>query len=99
MAVPLRVDLLAADSEDVRETASDPGAAPTSRLRVRASDRSARRPSQSIVAKLASGRYHADGTSTNWCKIKNPGYTQMTARHELFERRTGSSKRRPMLRV
>jgi hypothetical protein len=51
------------------------------------------------VAKLASGRYHADGTSTNWCKIKNPAYTQMTARHELFERPTGSRKRRPMLRV
>ena len=32
-------------------------------------------------------------------KIKNPAYTQMTARHELFERRTGSRKRRPMLRV
>ena len=56
---------------------------------------------EGIVGKLASGRYHADGTSTNWIKIKNPDYTQMTARHELFERRTGSGsrKRRPMLRV
>ena len=54
---------------------------------------------EGIVAKLASGRYHADGTSTNCVKIKNPGYTQMTGRHELFERRTGSRKRRPMLRV
>jgi bifunctional non-homologous end joining protein LigD len=27
---------------------------------------------EGIVGKLASGRYHADGTSTNWCKIKNP---------------------------
>ena len=53
---------------------------------------------EGIVGKLASGRYHADGTSTNWCKIKNPAYTQMTARHELFERRTGSRKCRPMLR-
>ena len=51
------------------------------------------------MGKLASGRYHADGTSTHWCKIKNPAYTQMTARHELFERRTRSRKRRPMLRV
>ena len=25
-----------------------------------------------IVGKLASGRYHADGTSTNWCENKNP---------------------------
>jgi ATP-dependent DNA ligase len=54
---------------------------------------------EGIVGKLASGRYHADGTSTNRCKIKNPAYTQMTARHELFDRRTGSRKRRPMLRV
>ncbi len=51
------------------------------------------------MGKLASGRYHADGSSTNWCKIKNPAYTQMTARHELFERRTESRKRRLMLRV
>jgi hypothetical protein len=43
--------------------------------------------------------YHADGTSTNWCKMKNPAYTQMTARHELFDRRTGSRRRGLMLRV
>ena len=55
--------------------------------------------SRALWARLAVGRYHADGTSTNWCKIKNPAYTQMTARHELFERRTGLRKRRPMLRV
>jgi ATP-dependent DNA ligase len=54
---------------------------------------------EGIVGKLASGRSHADGTSTNWCKIKNAAYTQMTARHELFERGTASRKRRPMLRV
>ena len=54
---------------------------------------------EGIVGKLATGRYHGDGTSTSWCKIKNPAYTQMTARHELFERRTGSRKRPPMLRV
>jgi ATP-dependent DNA ligase len=29
---------------------------------------------EGIVGKLASGSYHADGTSTNWCKIKNPAY-------------------------
>jgi bifunctional non-homologous end joining protein LigD len=45
---------------------------------------------EGIVGKLASGRYHADGTSTNWIKIKNPGYTQMTARHELFASRRGA---------
>jgi ATP-dependent DNA ligase len=54
---------------------------------------------EGIVGKLANGRYHADGTSTNWIKIKNPAYTQMTARYELFERRTRSRKRRPIMRV
>ena len=39
---------------------------------------------EGIVAKPANGRYHSNGTSTNWIKIKNPGYTQMTARRELF---------------
>ena len=51
------------------------------------------------MGKLASGRHHADGTSTNWCKIKNPAYTQMTARHELFEHTAGSRKHRLKLRV
>jgi bifunctional non-homologous end joining protein LigD len=54
---------------------------------------------EGIVGKLAAGPYHADGRSTSWCKVKNPAYTQMTARHELFDRRTGPRKRRPMLRV
>jgi ATP-dependent DNA ligase len=45
-----------------------------------------------IVGKLASGRYHADGTSTNWIKFKNPGYTQMTARHELFDTRPSTRR-------
>jgi ATP-dependent DNA ligase len=49
---------------------------------------------EGIVGKLASGRYYADGTRTNWCKIKNPGYTQMTARHELFEAPAGTMLRR-----
>ena len=44
------------------------------------------------MAKPANGRYHSDGASTNWIKIKNAGYTQMTARHELFESR-GRAKR------
>jgi bifunctional non-homologous end joining protein LigD len=56
---------------------------------------------EGIVGKLASGRYHADGTSTNWCKIRNAGYTQMTARHELFEprSRTRAKSRVAVLRV
>jgi bifunctional non-homologous end joining protein LigD len=56
---------------------------------------------EGIVAKVVNGRYHCDGTSTSWIKIKNPGYTQLTARHELFEaRRAGRrAKRTPMLRL
>jgi ATP-dependent DNA ligase len=54
---------------------------------------------EGIVGKLANGGYHADGMSTSWCKIKNPAYTQITARHELFERRLGSRNRRPILRL
>ena len=44
------------------------------------------------MAKPANGRYHSDAIGTNWLKIKNPAYTQMTARHALFESR-GRAKR------
>ena len=47
---------------------------------------------EGIVAKPANGRYHSDAIGTNWLKIKNPAYTQMTARHEFFESR-GRAKR------
>jgi bifunctional non-homologous end joining protein LigD len=56
---------------------------------------------EGIVAKAANGRYHCDGTSTSWIKIKNPAYTQMTARDELFQARQTvprhRRKRAPML--
>lgn len=45
---------------------------------------------EGIVAKGANGRYHSDGRSTNWIKIKKARYTQMMARHELFESRSGT---------
>jgi hypothetical protein len=55
---------------------------------------------EGIVAKPSNGRYHADGRSTNWIKIKNAGYTQMTGRHELFDRHPVTrAKRGPVLRV
>jgi bifunctional non-homologous end joining protein LigD len=47
---------------------------------------------EGIVAKLASGRYHADGRTTSWLKIKNPAYSQTEGRHELFAGR-GSGRR------
>jgi len=55
---------------------------------------------EGVVAKPATGRYHWDGTSTSWITIKNLRYTQMTARHELFESRTGTTitpKKAPVL--
>jgi ATP-dependent DNA ligase len=42
---------------------------------------------EGIVAKPANGRYHSDGTITNWVNIKNRNYTHATGRHELFDRR------------
>jgi bifunctional non-homologous end joining protein LigD len=39
---------------------------------------------EGIVGKWKSGRYSTDGRSTSWIKIKNPAYSQMEGRHELF---------------
>jgi bifunctional non-homologous end joining protein LigD len=48
---------------------------------------------EGIVGKWAKGRYHVDGSTTSWLKVKNPTYTQAVGRHELFEGR-GSSRTR-----
>ena len=42
---------------------------------------------EGIVAKWSGGTYQADRRSTSWLKIKNPEYSQMVDRHELFARR------------
>jgi bifunctional non-homologous end joining protein LigD len=47
---------------------------------------------EGIVAKWASGAYQCDGRGTSWLKIKNPEYSQMEGRHELF---AASASRRP----
>src|SRR5262249_51004812 len=44
---------------------------------------------EGIVAKWSRGPYHSDGVVTNWLKIKNPAYSQMAGRRELFEHRGG----------
>jgi ATP-dependent DNA ligase len=41
---------------------------------------------EGIVAKWARGSYQCDGRATSWLKIKNPEYSQMQGRHELFDR-------------
>jgi hypothetical protein len=42
---------------------------------------------QGVVGKWRQGRYHMDGASTSWVKVKNPSYPQRTRRRELFEHR------------
>jgi hypothetical protein len=42
---------------------------------------------EGVVAKFAHGSYQCDGRSTSWLKIKNPQYSQMEGRYELFERK------------
>ena len=39
---------------------------------------------EGIVAKRAKGTYQCDGRGTSWLKLKNPEYSQMEGRHELF---------------
>jgi bifunctional non-homologous end joining protein LigD len=38
-----------------------------------------------IVAKWSRGTYQTDGRGTSWLKIKNPEYSQVIGRRELFE--------------
>ena len=39
-----------------------------------------------IVAKWRDGGYVADDRRSSWVKIKNPNYSQIEGREELFER-------------
>ena len=59
---------------------------------------------EGIVANWAHGSYQTDGRLTSWLKVKNPGYTQIVDRHELFDRRQheGIARRRyaaPLLQL
>jgi len=42
---------------------------------------------ESIVAKWSKRTYQCDGRATSWLKIKNPAYSQMENRREIFESR------------
>ena len=42
---------------------------------------------EGVVGKWAHGTYQTDGRYTSWVKIKNPAYTQVEGRHEIFEPR------------
>ena len=39
---------------------------------------------EGIVGKWTRGTYQTVGRRTSWLKVKNPEYTQMVDRHELF---------------
>jgi bifunctional non-homologous end joining protein LigD len=48
---------------------------------------------EGIVGKWRFGRYCSDGRTTSWVKVKNPDYSQMEGRHELFDARAGRRQR------
>jgi bifunctional non-homologous end joining protein LigD len=53
---------------------------------------------EGIVGKWASGSYQSDGRSTSWVKIKNPSYSQVEGRADLFEAKGRASRtRKPTL--
>jgi bifunctional non-homologous end joining protein LigD len=57
---------------------------------------------EGIVGKWAAGTYRTDGTTTSWAKVKNPNYSQVVGRHELFAQRRsaeGSRRYKPTYRL
>jgi bifunctional non-homologous end joining protein LigD len=53
---------------------------------------------EGVVGKWAEGTYQSDGRSTSWVKVKNPAYSQLAGRADLFERKPGTLRpRRPEL--
>jgi bifunctional non-homologous end joining protein LigD len=53
---------------------------------------------EGIVGKFAAGTYRSDPRSTSWLNLKNPEYSQIRDRHELFETR-GRAIRSPQRAV
>jgi ATP-dependent DNA ligase len=47
---------------------------------------------EGIVAKWKYGRYHSDGCTMSWFKIKNPHYSQLDGRAHLFAARKPGSR-------
>jgi hypothetical protein len=48
---------------------------------------------EGVVAKWKRGRYHTDGQTTSWLKIRNPEYSQMEGRHDVLAPRRSASCR------
>jgi hypothetical protein len=59
------------------------------------------RSSKASVAKWKHGRYHTDGQTTSWLNVRNPDYSQMEGRHDVFAPRRSvwsrSRSARPVL--
>ena len=51
---------------------------------------------EGIVGKWTRGTYQTDGRRTSWLKVKNPEYSQMRDRHELFAARDVDHRRARM---
>lgn len=51
-----------------------------------------RRDLEGVVAKWKRGRYHSDGQTTSWPKIRNPEYSQVEGRPELFAARKAGAR-------
>ena len=49
---------------------------------------------EGIVGKWSRGTYQCDGRRTSWLKIKNPNYSQIEGRRELFEARRDRGSRK-----
>jgi ATP-dependent DNA ligase len=47
-----------------------------------------------VVAKWSGRTYQCDGRGTSWLKIKNPNYSQMDGRRELFKARRDQRRRK-----
>ena len=56
-------------------------------------DAACRRDLEGIVAKWRDGTYQS-GQATSWMKVKNPTYSQMVGREELFDPRVGAASTR-----
>jgi ATP-dependent DNA ligase len=59
---------------------------------------------EGVVGKRAQSIYQTDRRSTSWLKVKNPNYTQIRARHEVFDARrdhrvVGRRRLTPALRL
>ena len=51
---------------------------------------------EGIVAKCARGTYQCDGRGTSWLKVKNPEYSQIQGRHELFASKRSACVHAPL---